>query len=206
MTDIVFAVDVRDRTGTGGARATRREGKVPGVIYGGPLGAVPIALKLNELVRGLNQGGLLSKVIEIQHGTTRQPALIRDIQFHPVTSEPVHVDLFRVSSDQIVTVEVPVKFINEDKSPGIKRGGALSIVRHMVELECPADRIPAQLTVDLDGLEINDTVHISAIALPEGVEPKVKDRDFTIASLTGKGPSGGAEEAEGEGGEETETE
>ncbi len=204
MTDIVFSVDVRDRTGTGGARATRREGKVPGVIYGGPLGAVPIALKLNELVRGLNQGGLLSKVIEIQHGSTRQPALIRDIQFHPVTSQPVHVDLFRVSSDQIVTVEVPVKFINEDKSPGLKRGGALSIVRHMVELECPADRIPAQLVADLDGLDINAVIHISAIPLPAGVEPKVKDRDFTIASISGKGPSGGEETESGE--DEAETE
>lgn len=187
MSDLVLNVEVREQTGTGPARKVRRDGQVPGVLYGGDRGAVAIALKLNELKRGLNSGGFLSKVVEIDHKGERQPVLVRDIQFHPVSSAPVHIDLYRVDNDQTVAVEIPVVFVNEEASPGLKRGGALNIVRHTVELECRADSIPENIEINLDGLEINDSVHISAVNLPDGVEPKIKDRDFTIATIVGKG-------------------
>ncbi len=204
MSQIVFDIVSRDRTGTGGAREARREGLVPGVIYGGADQPSAISLKLNDLVRGLNRGGLLSQMIELKLDGATQKALIKDIQFHPVTMKPLHIDFFRVQGDQIVSIEVPVHFINEGKSPGLKRGGALNVVRHTIELDCPADAIPAEIVVDLDGLDINDSVHISAIALPPNVAPTISDRDFTIATITSAGPSASEEDDEAEGdGEES---
>lgn len=206
MADIVLDVEVRERIGTGGARASRREGLVPGVLYGGPLEPVAIALPLNQLKRSLNQGGFLSKLVEIDHKGVRQPVLVRDIQFHPVTATPMHIDLFRVDSDQDVTIEVAVEFVNDEQSPGLKRGGALNVVRHTVELSCRADRIPGKLTVDLTGLDINDTIHISALTLPDGVRPTIQDRDFTIATIVGKGGPSDAEDSEADEGEASEAE
>ncbi|MGF1461907.1 MAG: 50S ribosomal protein L25/general stress protein Ctc [Maricaulaceae bacterium] len=185
MADVVLSVDLRERTGTGGARETRRNGDVPGVIYGGPLGPVAISFRLNEVKKALNTGRLLSHVIEIDHKGTRQQAIARDIQFHPVTDTPLHIDLYRVESDQVITVEVAVRFLNEEASPGLKRGGVLNIVRHAVELNCPAGRIPAGIDIDLTGYDIGDTIHASAMSLPEGVSPAITDRDFTIATLQG---------------------
>ncbi len=198
-TDLVLNVAVREKTGTGPARASRREGMVPGVLYGGAQGPVAIALKLNEVVRGINRGGFISKLVQIDHNGTRQPALVKDIQFDVVSSAPTHIDLLRVVSDQEVTVDVTVEFINEEKSPGLKRGGALNVVRPRVEMSCLPDRIPSHITADLEGLEIGDSIHISAITLPEGVAPTITDRDFTIATITGKGAKADTEDGAGDG-------
>jgi len=201
MSELVLNVDLRENTGTGGARATRREGLVPAVIYGGDQGSVAISLKLNELKKALRRGGFRSQMIKIDHKGDLQPVIVREIQFHPVTSVPMHLDLYRVEEGQIISVEVSVEFINEEESPGLKRGGALNIVRHTVELDCPAGSIPEKVTVDLTGLEIGDSLHISAVTLPDNVTPTIKDRDFTIATISGSGPAA-VEETEGEGEDE----
>lgn len=201
MVDLVLSVERRERTGTGGARASRREGLVPGVLYGGPRGPVPIELKQAELMKALRSGKFISHLIEIDHRGERQPVIPRAIQYHPVTDLPLHVDLFRVEENSRISVEVPVHFKNQEASPGLKRGGVLNVVRHTVEVECPAGQIPEELVVDLSGLDIGVVIHISNVPLPPGVTPTIKDRDFTIATLAGRGgPSGGAEPAEGEGG------
>lgn len=195
MADLVLSVERREKVGKGGARATRRDDKVPGVLYGGPRGAVPIELKRNELTKALRSGKFISHLIEIDHRGERQPVIPRAIQYHPVTDEPLHIDLFRVEETSRIAVDVPVHFINHEASPGLKRGGVLNIVRHTVELECPAGQIPEELVVDLAGVEIGAVIHISAITLPEGVKPVIKDRDFTVATLAGRGgPSGGADD------------
>lgn len=183
MSDIVVSVEVRERTGKGGARAARREGLVPGVLYGGALGPVSISLKKNELTKAISTGQLIANMIKIDHKGEKQSVIARDIQFHPVNDEPVHVDFYRVDEDSVIQMEVPVHFINEEKSPGLKKGGALNVVRHEIEVSCPAGQIPSEITIDLAGLDIGDSVHISMIALPENVTPTITDRDFTIATL-----------------------
>lgn len=201
MSDIVLPVEIRERTGTGGARETRRGGQVPGVIYGGARGSVAIALPVNEVTKTLSKGQLLASVINIEHQGERQQVLVRDIQFDPVSDTPIHIDLYRVDDDQIISVEVSVRFTNEADSPGLKRGGVLNVVRHTVELDCPAARIPAEIVVDLAGVAIGDSVHVSAVDLPDGVTPTIKDRDFTIATVVGSRASVEADGADGEGGE-----
>jgi len=188
VADLVLSVERRERVGTGGARAVRREDLVPGVIYGGPRGSIPIELKRNELLKALRSGKFVSHVIEIDHRGERQPVIPRAIQYHPVTDLPIHVDLYRVEEGAVIAVEVPVHFINHEASPGLKRGGVLNIVRHTVELNCPSGLIPEELVVDLTGLEIGAVIHISAVSLPEGVRPTISDRDFTVATLSGRGP------------------
>jgi large subunit ribosomal protein L25 len=183
MSDIVVSVEVRERTGKGGAREARRQGLVPGVLYGCDRGPVAIALKQNELVKAINSGGLIANMIKIDHKGEQQSVLTRDIQFHPVTDMPEHIDFYRVDEDSVVEVAVPVHFINEEKSPGLKKGGALNVVRHEVEVSCPAGQIPSEIVVDLDGLDIGESVHISSVKLPDNVTPVIDDRDFTIATL-----------------------
>jgi large subunit ribosomal protein L25 len=187
MSTLVLDVDLRERTGTGGARATRRAGQVPGILYGGERGPVPIAVSFNELKKAIARGGLRSSMIKIAHKGETQSVLIRDIQFDPVSDLPVHLDLYRVEEGQVISVEVPVRFLNEGLSPGIKRGGALNIVRHTIELDCPAGAIPDHIEVDLTGLEIGTSIHISALKLPAGVASTIRDRDFTIATIVGAG-------------------
>jgi large subunit ribosomal protein L25 len=182
---LVLSVDVRSGSGTGNARATRRDGKVPGVLYGGALGAVAISIPFKDLKKAILAGGLRSHMVKIEHKGETQPVLVRDIQFDPVSDEPIHFDLYRVDEKQIVSIEVPVRFLNDALSPGIKRGGALNIVRHAVALDCPAGAIPEFIEVDLTGLEIGDSVHISSVKLPEGVRPTIRDRDFTVATIAG---------------------
>ena len=194
MSGITLSVEVRDDVGTGAARATRRAGQVPGVLYGGDLGPVAIAVQANELKKALNRGGFRSHMLRIDHKGDTQPVIVRDIQFDPVSDVPLHLDLYRVTEDQVISVEVQVNFINEEKCPGIKRGGALNVVRHTIELDCPANAIPEEIVVDLAGLDIGDSVHISAITLPGNVATTITDRDFTIATITGAG--GGAAEDE----------
>lgn len=191
---ITFNVDVRERTGKGGAREARRNGMVPGVLYGGGEDPVAINLKMGEVIRAINTGQFLSSTAQLVHEGKKQLVIPQAIQLHPVTDQPQHVDLFRVKRDQIITVEVTVNFINEEASPGLKKGGALNVVRFAVELNVRADSIPDELTADLTGLDIGDNVKISDITLPEGAEPTITDRDFTIASIVGRGIAADVEE------------
>ncbi|MDJ0919634.1 MAG: 50S ribosomal protein L25/general stress protein Ctc [Henriciella sp.] len=184
---ITFNVDVRERVGKGGAREARRNGFVPGVLYGGGEDPVAINLRLNEVIKAINTGQFLSSTATLVHDGKKQLVIPQAIQMHPVTDQPEHVDLFRVKKNQVITVEVTVNFTNEDASPGLKKGAALNVVRHAVELNVRADSIPDSLEADLTGLDIGDNVKISDITLPAGAEPSITDRDFTIASIVGRG-------------------
>ena len=199
MADIILNVELRERIGTGGARAARREGLVPGVLYGGDKDPVAITVKSNEFRKALYTGKLLGHLVTLKHGNETQPVIAKVVDMHPVTDEPMHFDLFRVDAHQTIKISVPVHFKNQEASPGLKKGGTLNVVRHEVELSCPADAIPEELVFDLTGLEIGDTIRIGAFELPKGVSPSV-DRDFVIATVAGSaaGASEAAEEAAGE--------
>jgi large subunit ribosomal protein L25 len=166
----------------------RREGRVPAVIYGDKQSPVTVSLDFNDAMKRIYAGGFLSHVITLDVDGAKHRVLPRDYQLDPVKDQPLHVDFLRVGANTRLNVEVHVHFINETESPGLKRGGTLNIVRHTVELSCPADAIPEEVTVDLTGMDINDSVHISSVKLPEGVRPTIKDRDFTIATVVA--PSG----------------
>ncbi|MES2724658.1 MAG: 50S ribosomal protein L25/general stress protein Ctc [Pseudomonadota bacterium] len=194
MADIILNVEVRERTGTGGARETRRAGMVPGVLYGGDKDPVAIAVKANEFRKALYTGKLLGHLVTLKYGGETQPVIAKAVDMHPVNDEPVHFDLYRVDEHQLIKIEVPVHFKNHEESPGLKKGGTLNIVRHTVELACPADHIPEELVFDLTGAEIGDTIRMSAFALPEGVKPGV-DRDFVVATLAGSSASASADAA-----------
>jgi large subunit ribosomal protein L25 len=177
--------EAREQVGKGSARAVRREGKVPAVIYGDKKPPLAIALSYKDVYYKIHGGGFLTTLATINVGGEKIQVLPKDYQLDPVKDFPTHVDFLRVSKDTEVNVDVPVHFINEDKSPGLKRGGALNIVRHQVEFHCPANAIPEFITVDLTGVDIGDSVHISAVKLPAGVKPVISDRDFTIATVAG---------------------
>ena len=176
----------RPSRGTGGARAVRNEGRVPGIIYGGGVaGEMPIAIDQNELTKIISRGRFLATVFDINVAGKVTKAIPRDVQLHPVRDTPVHVDFQRIGADNRVKLRVPVRFNNELLSPGLKRGGVLNVVRREVEVWAPADKVPEAFDVDLDGLDIGRSIHISAVALPEGVTPVIRDRDFTIATIAG---------------------
>ena len=181
----VFYCEVRDRTGTGGARESRREGWIPGVLYGGGRGPVAIRLRAKEVGRAYFAGRMKSHLakIDVPGQDYLQPVIAREVQTDPVMGQPIHVDLMRVDEKTRIDVAVPVRFINEEISPGLKRGGVLNIVRHEIELYAPAGAIPEALVFDVGALDIGDTIHISAITLPEGVTPVITDRDFTVATI-----------------------
>lgn len=199
MADIILNVELRERIGTGGARAARREGLVPGVLYGGDKDPVAITVKSNEFRKALYTGKLLGHLVTLKHGNETQPVIAKVVDMHPVTDEPMHFDLFRVDAHQTIKISVPVHFKNQEASPGLKKGGTLNVVRHEVELACPADAIPEELVFDLTGLEIGDTIRIGTFELPKGVTATV-DRDFVIATIAGSAASASeaAEEAAGE--------
>ncbi|HWW27512.1 MAG TPA: 50S ribosomal protein L25/general stress protein Ctc [Caulobacter sp.] len=182
MAEIILNVELRDRAGTGGSRETRRQGKVPGVLYGGNKAPVNVAVKGNEFRKALYTGKLLGHLVTLQHGDEKQSVIAKAVQFHPVTDEPMHFDLYRVGEHQLIKIEVPVHFKNQDISVGLKKGGTLEVIRHTVELACPADKIPEELVIDLASHDIGDTIRISEVKLPEGVRPAM-DRDFVIANL-----------------------
>jgi large subunit ribosomal protein L25 len=193
--------EARERVGKGSAREVRRNGKVPAVIYGDKQPPLAIALPYKDLYYKIHGGGFLTTLATIDVDGTKIPVLPKDYQLDPVRDFPVHVDFLRIGKDTEVNVEVPVHFINEDKSPGIKRGGVLNIVRHQIEFHCRANAIPEFVTVDLDGTDIGDSIHISAVKLPEGVRPVIADRDFTVATVAGSSamkpePTEAAPEAE----------
>ncbi len=197
-----IAAERRERAGKGPARAARRAGRVPGVIYGSKKDPAMVTLDPRELDRELNSGVFMATIYDVQIEQAKERVLPRDVQFDPVTDRPIHVDFLRVSATTSVTVQVPVNFLNEEESPGLKRGGLLNVVRHEIEMICRADAIPSAVEVDLTGLDIGDSIHISMISLPDGVAPTITDRDFTVATIAA--PTVVQEEEEAEEGEELE--
>ena len=178
-----IAAAPRGSVGKGAARAARRNGLVPGMIYGNKLDPVMISLDRPVLDRELGQPGFFIRLVDIEMNGEAHRVLPREVQFHPVTDAPLHVDFLRFSASRKLNVAVPVRFLNQDDSPGLKRGGVLNVVRHEVEVLCTADNIPGEFEVDVAGLDIGDAIHASAITLLEGVEFTITDRDFTIATI-----------------------
>jgi large subunit ribosomal protein L25 len=189
----------RGRTGTGGARAIRREGRIPGIVYGGSDEPLNITLETKEVSKQIQTGHFQSTVYMLDMDGTKIRAIPRDVQVDPVRDFPIHVDFMRLAKNAMVDVDVPVHFLNEGAAPGLKRGGVLNVVRHEISLNCPADAIPGSIEIDLSGMEIGDSIHISSVALPEGAAPTIADRDFTVATIVGRGAE---EETEEEGAEE----
>jgi large subunit ribosomal protein L25 len=181
----IFHCEVRERVGTGGARAERREGWVPGVLYGGDKGPVAIRLKYIEINQAHLAGRMKAHLakIKVPGQDYLQPVIAREVQLDKVRDFPIHVDLLRVDENTRIDVEIPVRFLNEGLSPGLKRGGVLNVVRHTIEVYAPATAIPEYFEADVAGLDIGDAIHISAIKLPEGVTPTITDRDFTVATI-----------------------
>jgi large subunit ribosomal protein L25 len=209
MADIVLNVEVRERTGSGGARATRREGLVPGILYGGDKGPVPIAVRANDFRKALYTGKLLGHLVKLKHGKETQSVIAKVVDMHPVTDEPWHFDLYRVDEHQTVKIAVPVHFANQDDSPGLKRGGTLNIVLHDVTLSVPADQIPEEILFDVTGLDIGDTIRVGDLKLPAAAQA-AHDADAVVATIAGakaevveeevvaEGEEAPAEEAEAE--------
>lgn len=193
--------EARERVGKGSARELRRNGFIPAVIYGDKQPPISIALSTNEVTKRIHAGGFMTTIATIDVDGKKYQVLPKDYQLDPVRDFTMHVDFLRVSKDTAVTVDVPVHFINDQKS-GVKIGGVLNIVRHTVEFNCPADAIPDSITVDLTGFKIGDSIHISHVTLPKGVKPVITDRDFTIATIVA--PAGGVDEEQPEEGEASE--
>ncbi len=175
--------ETRDRAGKGVARALRREDKTPAVIYGDKKEPINIALPANDLNVEYNKGHMFTMLCEMMIEGEKHVVLARDIQLHPVTDVVIHADFLRVTKKTQIAVEVPVNFINEDKSPGLKDGGVLNVVRYEIELYCSAMEIPESVEVDLAGAETGDTIKLSNITLPDGTKPVIDDRDFSIATI-----------------------
>jgi large subunit ribosomal protein L25 len=196
MAEIVLNVEVRERTGTGGAREVRRGGKVPGILYGGGQDPVAIAVRANEFRKALYTGKLLGHLVTLKYGDETQPVIAKTVDMHPVTDEPWHFDLYRVDEHQQIKIEVPVHFTNQDESPGLKRGGTLNVNLHSLTVSCPADSIPEEIVVDLTGREIGDTVRVADLQLPTNATAAI-DGDTVVASVAGA-MAEVAETAEGE--------
>ncbi len=176
----------RGRSGKGGARAARREGRIPGILYGDKKDPETISVDYRAITQQLLTGHFQSTIFTLNVDGAKTRVIPRAVQLDPIRDFPIHVDFLRLAKDALVTVEVPVRFFNEAASPGLKRGGVLNIVRHEIPVRCPADAIPDHFEVDLAGLEIGDSVHISAVKLPEGVRPTITERDFTVATIVGR--------------------
>ena len=218
---LMLPAEARDRAGKGASRALRREGRVPAVVYGEKKEPLSIHIEEKLLTRMLHTGHFMNSVVMIDYKGKAHRTLPKAVDFHPVTSRPIHVDFLRIGEHTKVTVAVPVRFDNEEESPGLKRGGVLNVVQHELELVCDAAHIPNEIHIALDGLEIGDSIHISEVTLPEGVIPANKDEDFTVCTIVAPSamkaeeeeaaPEGevptleeGEEGAEGEGGEAAE--
>jgi len=180
---LTLPAEARDRAGKGASRALRREGRVPAVIYGGKEEPTPIHVEAKELVRQLGSGHFMNSIVMIDIGGKQVRTLPKDVTLHPVTDRPVHVDFLRLSKDSKIHVAVPVVFVNEEASPGLKKGAVLNVVRHELELVCESDKIPEEIQLDVTGLEVGDSIHISHVKLPEGSASAITDRDFTIATI-----------------------
>jgi large subunit ribosomal protein L25 len=183
VAEIVLDVEIRERTGTGGARLARREGKVPGILYGGDKAPVPIAVNLNAFKKSLYTGKLAGHLVTLKYGTETQKVIAKAIDFHPVTDIPVHFDLYRVDEDQKIRIHVPVHFKNHETSPGLKRGGALNVSMHEIEILVPAGHIPEGIVIDLAGHDIGHSFHIGELSLPSDAQA-VLGKDVVVASIT----------------------
>jgi large subunit ribosomal protein L25 len=210
---LTLPAEARDRAGKGASRALRRDGRVPAVVYGEKKDALSIHVEEKLLTKMLHTGHFMNSVVMIDVGGKATRTLPKAVDFHPVTSRPIHVDFLRIGEHSKVHVNVPVRFDNEEASPGLKRGGVLNVVQHELELICDAAHIPSEIHIPLDGLEIGDSIHISNVKLPEGSTPAIEDRDFTVATIVapsamkaeeetaapeGDVPTVGDDEAEGE--------
>jgi large subunit ribosomal protein L25 len=211
---LTLPAEARDRAGKGASRALRRDGRVPAVVYGEKKEPLSIHVEEKLLTKMLHTGHFMNSIVMVDVGGKPTRTLPKAVDFHPVSSRPIHVDFLRVGEHSKVTVAVPVRFDNEEASPGLKRGGVLNVVQHELELVCDAAHIPEEIHIPLDGLDIGDSIHISDVKLPEGTKAAIDDRDFTVATIVapsamkaeeeetaaeGEVPTVGDEEAEGEG-------
>lgn len=181
-----FDAEKREKLGRGAARELRRNGRVPAILYSNKVKPVSFSLAENELVKEYHKGGFRSKLVELAVGKDTFFALAREIQTHPVSDKVEHIDFLQVEQDSIVSVAVPVKVTGTEKSVGLKRGGSLNVVRHFVRLVCTPENIPTSIEVDITEAQIGDSIHISAVNLPEGVKPEIQDRDFTVVTIAGR--------------------
>lgn len=198
---LTLPAELRERAGKGASRELRRNGRVPAVIYGGKDEPTPIHIEEKLLMKQLMTGHFMNSIVMVEMDGRQVRTIPKDVAMHPVTDRPVHADFLRLARDATIEVEVPVVFINEEASPGLKRGGVLNIVRHELQLVCDADKIPGEIAIDVTGLEVGDAIHISAVTLPEGTESAITDRDFTIATIVAPSAlkrSDAAAEGEGE--------
>lgn len=180
---LTLSAETRNGAGKGASRELRRQNRVPAVIYGNKQEPELIHVEEKALIKLLMTGHFSNSVVEIELGGKKQITIPKDVAFHPVSDRPMHVDFLRIVKGAKVDVEVPVIFVNEDASPGLKRGGVLNIVRHELELICDNDKIPDDIQIDVSGFDIGDSIHISSVKLPKGSESKITDRDFTIATI-----------------------
>jgi len=199
----------RNTNTKGQVRVLRQKGEVPGIIYGGTEKNQTISLSTKEVKSLIDQENFLSNIISLKIDGKSMNVLPRDVAFDPISDDPIHVDFLRIVKDAKIILEIPVKFINNETCPGLKRGGVLNIVRRKVELKCPTENIPTELVVDLEGLEIGASIKISSINLPENVKPTIQGRDFVIATVAAptifKEPEKPAEGESAEGAEGAET-
>lgn len=201
MSDITkLSASMRERVGKGSARAARRAGMIPAVIYGDKKAPMGIEMEERTIRKVVHEPGIFSRLLDIDVNGKSTRVIAKDIQFHPVSDNILHLDLLRVSAKSNVEVSVAVEFINEEDCPGLKIGGVLNIVRHEIELSCAASSIPEKIVIDLTDMKIGDSIHISAVTLPEGVVPTITDRDFTVATL--QSPGGGVKNEDDEDAEE----
>src|SRR6478735_796665 len=213
---LTLPAEARDRAGKGASRALRREGRVPAVVYGEKKEPLSIHVEEKLLAKMLSTGHFMNSVVMIDFQGKPHRTLPKAVDFHPVSSRPIHVDFLRIGEHTKVHVGVPMRFDNEDASPGLKRGGVLNVVVHELEIVCDAASIPSEIHIPLDGLEIGDSIHISQVKLPQGVVPANTDEDFTVATIVapsamkaeeeeaapeGAVPTVGEDEGEGEAGE-----
>ena len=176
-------VNIRAETGKNGAKKVIAAGKIPSVVYG--LGEQPLNISIDKISvqKEINSGGFLTRIFSLNIDGKKNLAIPRDVQFDPLSDQPIHIDFLRLAEDSKITLDIPTRFINEELSPGLKRGGVLNVNRRTVQLSCPANNIPEEIIFDLEGLEIGDTIRISGANLSEGVTPTITDRDFTVASV-----------------------
>jgi len=180
---LTLSAETRERAGKGASRELRRQNRIPAVIYGNKQEPELIHVEEKALIKLLMTGHFSNSVVELDLGGKKQITIPKDVAFHPVTDRPTHVDFLRIVKGDKVEVEVPVIFINEEMSPGLKRGGVLNIVRHELELICDNDKIPDDIQIDVTGFDVGDSIHISNVKLPAGSDSKITDRDFTIATI-----------------------
>ena len=199
---LTLPAETRERAGKGASRALRREGRVPAVIYGGKEEPTMIHVESKELTRQIMTGHFMNSIVEIEIGGKKVRTLPKDVALHPVTDRPEHVDFLRLAKGGKIEVSVPVVFLNEEESPGLKKGGVLNVVRHELDLVCENDKIPSEIEIDVTGKEVGDSIHISELTLPEGSESAITDRDFTIATLVAPSALKKAETEAEEGDEE----